>query len=203
MNRDKTIIDTNVYGAGSTVNTGNSLPAGKLARISGIPHKYGRLFYDMCRKYKPATIIELGTGLGISTYYLAKGNPDSSVITVEGSFEKTNYAKSMLENEGISNVKFFTGNFDELTEMTTSYISHPLLVFIDGNHTYEPTVRYFNFYLQYAKENTIIIFDDIHWSDEMEKAWKLISNHEKVSISIDLFRCGIVFFGKKYPEGIF
>ncbi|MFZ9719521.1 MAG: class I SAM-dependent methyltransferase, partial [Chitinophagaceae bacterium] len=67
-------------------------------------------------------------------------------------------------------------------------------VFIDGNHAYAPTLRYFNAMLPFVHSGTVMILDDIHWSAEMEKAWQAISNHSAVTLSIDLFFVGILFF---------
>ena len=48
--------------------------------------------------------------------------------------------------------------------------------------------------LEKIDENSIIVFDDIYWSDQMEEAWKEIVNNKRVTLSIDLFKMGIVFF---------
>jgi len=196
INRDKTKIVNENFGAGSCFIQGRETTAGKLAGISGLPHTYGMLLYKLCREFKPSVIVELGTSLGVSTYYLAHGSPDTPLITMEGSPRRSGYARSAIRKEGLFHVKFLVGNFDDLLPGLEKQLSDPLLVFIDGNHKFEPTIRYFNFFLQYVKENTIIIFDDIHWSTGMENAWKVVSTHEKVSVSIDLFRCGVVFFKK-------
>jgi hypothetical protein len=45
-----------------------------------------------------------------------------------------------------------------------------------------------------ATENTIFVFDDIYWSTEMKKAWDEISARPEVTISIDLYDLGIIFF---------
>jgi len=47
--------------------------------------------------------------------------------------------------------------------------------------------------LKYANNNTIFIFDDIHWSDGMENAWKYIKANTRTTLTIDLFFVGIVF----------
>jgi predicted O-methyltransferase YrrM len=74
------------------------------------------------------------------------------------------------------------------------------LVFVDGNHRLEPTLRYFEWILNHSNEHTIIIFDDIHWSEEMELAWKKISQHPTVTCTIDLFFLGLVFFKKEFKS---
>jgi predicted O-methyltransferase YrrM len=70
------------------------------------------------------------------------------------------------------------------------------LVFFDGNHQKVPTLDYFHHCLTKAHENSIFIFDDIHWSSEMDEAWQQIQGHEQVSLTIDLFQFGLVFFRK-------
>jgi predicted O-methyltransferase YrrM len=68
------------------------------------------------------------------------------------------------------------------------------LVFFDGNHRYQPTMNYFNLCLKKANENSVFVFDDIYWSNEMTKAWEEIKNHKDVTVTIDLFSVGLVFF---------
>ena len=98
---DNTIIDNRSYGASSRVSGNERMRAGKMIRVNGLPHKYGMLLYNLVREFKPAFIIELGTGLGISTSYLALGNPEAKIITLEGSPEKSNYAKTFLRKKGL------------------------------------------------------------------------------------------------------
>ncbi len=197
---DKTELSGNTLGAGTRNGNKKGINTGRIAAISGLPHKYGILLYKLVDKFKPATILELGTGLGLSTAYLAIARPESNVITIEGVSEKTKFAQSFIKKLNLKNIHFLEGRFDELLPRLLSDCMHPLMIFIDGDHTFNSTVRYFNLISIYAEERTIIIFDDIHWSEEMEKAWKFIIENKKVSLSIDLFRCGIVFFSKKVDK---
>jgi len=198
--KDKKIIDNIPYGASSRIFSGKRTTTGKIMKITGVPHKYGMLLFNITRVMKPETIIELGTGLGVSTFYLARGNPESKIFSIEVSEEKLNYAKTSIKKNKITNVEFLSGTFEDHLPVLLKNVSHPFLVFIDGNHKFEPTVGYFNLILKYAKENTIIIFDDIHWSAEMDKAWKLIILNSNITASIDLFRCGLIFFKKDIPK---
>ena len=72
------------------------------------------------------------------------------------------------------------------------------LVFIDGNHLKIPTLEYFTWFLEKSTEQSIFIFDYIHWSAEMEEAWKQIQTHASVTLTIDLFFVGLVFFNKDF-----
>ncbi len=100
----------------------------------------------------------------------------------------------------MKNIEAVIGNFDETLQPTLSAIENVDLAFIDGNHRYEPTIKYFEKILPKLKENSIVVFDDIHWSKEMEQAWNEIIQHNAVTLSIDLFFIGIVFFRKDFKE---
>jgi len=74
------------------------------------------------------------------------------------------------------------------------------MAFIDGNHRKAPTLDYFNKIMHKTNEYSCIVFDDIHWSREMEEAWEEIKRDDRVKLSIDLFFVGIVFFRKSFLE---
>lgn len=150
--------------------------------------------------YQPKTILELGTSLGISAAYLALGNPDAQIITLEGAANVASLARENLAEIGAANTKLVTGNFDYTLAEVIKKLDHIDLIFIDGNHRREPTERYFHQLLPLADNDTIMIFDDIHWSAEMELAWETISQHPSVTTSVDMFFIGIVFFRREFME---
>jgi predicted O-methyltransferase YrrM len=194
VEKDKTKIRESYFGAGSRNMTGGVLEAGKLVKLCGMPHPCGAMLYRLVKEFKPATVIELGTGLGISTAYLAMANDSVRVKTIEGSPERSNYARELLGKMKLSNIEFLSGEFGQYLPELLEGSVHPLIILVDGNHQYEPTIQYFEMILKYSNKDTIIIFDDIHWSSGMEKAWEDIRKNKKVTLSIDMFRSGLVFF---------
>lgn len=194
---DKTPVPVEDYGAGSVQGIG-SRSVSTITRNAAKSPKYARLLYRMVQYYKPQYIIELGTSLGISTCYLAAAGKDAVVVTGEGNFVVASMARNNFESLDLHNVRVIVGNFDNtLPEMVRS-APHVDLAFIDGNHREEPTKKYFRELLLRQSESSIIIFDDIHWSHEMEAAWEFIKNHEAVMLTVDLFFIGIVFFRPEF-----
>lgn len=153
-----------------------------------------KLLFRISRFFKPENILEFGTSTGLSTVSLALGNPDSKLTTMEGCASVANVAEGNFNAYGINNIHIAIGNFNQILIPALSTIDHVDLVFFDGNHRKKPTIDYFHQCLLKAKEDSIFIFDDIHWSEEMDEAWNEIINHPQVRISIDLFQLGIVFF---------
>jgi predicted O-methyltransferase YrrM len=156
------------------------------------------VLYRLTRHYQPNNIIELGTSLGITTSYLALANPAVSVTTIEGSDAIAAIAEDNFKKLNSQNVRLIRGNFDTVLAPLIESTPSMDLAFIDGNHRYQPTMNYFHRLLTKTHANTILIFDDIHWSADMEKAWQEIKDHPSVQYTIDIFFLGFVFFRSEF-----
>jgi predicted O-methyltransferase YrrM len=167
---------------------------------SSVNRKIGELLFRVVQEYKPNTILELGTSLGISTIYLGLAAPNSKIITIEGCIDSANLARENFEKAGLKNIRVITGNFEEKLPEALQAMQAPDIVFFDGNHKKEPTLAYFEECLQYIHPGTVFVFDDIHWSVGMEAAWNIIRQHPKVKVSIDIFFMGIVFFKEELSK---
>lgn len=194
LKKNRTLVSKAVFGANTNNSSFRSIS--NIVNKSSISPHMGRLLYRIANNLKPKSIIELGTSLGISTMYLASENRDAKVISIEGDENLSNLASANFNKIGLTNVSIINGDFDLQLPSVLSNIDKLGLVFIDGNHSEEATLRYFKLFSAKADNDTLIIFDDIRWSDGMEKAWDTICNDSNVSISIDLFNCGLVFFRK-------
>ena len=188
------------FGAGSRVKKTNIRSVRDIARSSLKSKKFGQLLFRIINHYSPVTILELGTSLGITTAYLASARPDANVITMEGAREVAEIAEKNFTQLHLANISIVQGNFDETLPATLHKNGKIDLAFIDGNHRYEPTVRYYRQLLPAVHEYTVLIFDDIHWSKEMERAWAEIKQEPMVMLSIDLFFIGLVFFRKENKD---
>jgi predicted O-methyltransferase YrrM len=171
-----------------------------IVKKSSISKAYGLLLFRLVEYFKPQTVIELGTSLGISSLYMAMANPEAKVITVEGCTTKSEQASANFNALNVTNIELHIGRFDIILPDLINQTRELDFAFIDGNHTYEATVANFNALLAIAHNDTVFVFDDIHWSPGMQKAWDEITDHEKVTVSIDLFRMGIVFLRKELSK---
>lgn len=171
-----------------------------LARKSSVSSKHGRLLFRLVEYFRPQTIIELGTSLGISTLYLAMANPDAKVYTIDGCSTRSEQAATSFHSLKVSNIEQSIGRFDLVLPDVVKQAGKVDFAFIDGNHTYVATMANFELLLRIAHNDTVFVFDDIHWSAGMQKAWNEISDHERVTVSVDLFRFGIVFLKKELSK---
>lgn len=193
--RNKSTIEVTDLGTAYGGNRHYIRSIASIARHSSKPLKYAELLYRLSFFFKPSCILELGTSFGYSAMYLAAGNPSAKVITIEGCPNTAAIAQQNFLDTGFRSIESLTGNFDDLL-MQVLNDAKPDFVYIDGNHQYEATLRYFNTLFIHSDENTVLIFDDIYWSAGMKKAWQEIKSHPRVSASVDVFMFGLVLFRK-------
>ncbi len=196
--QDDSEIDVEDLGAGSTAINTKKRRVKKIAASSLKPAKYSQLLFRIVQHYRPGTILELGTSLGITSTYLAKGNEAGFVHTCEGAPAIAAIAQKTFAAAGVKNIALTQGNFDATLAPLLQQLGKVDLAFIDGNHREKPTLHYFQLLLQYAGPATIFIFDDIHWSAEMESAWQQVQQHPSVTLTIDLFFIGLVFINPDF-----
>lgn len=187
-------------GAGTMMRQGLSRKVSDIARYSATSHKYGRILYRMIKKYKPLTIVELGTSLGLGTLYLSAANKDGIIYTMEGAVPLYQIAQSNFNNLKKKNINIIKGLFENSLPKLLNEIERIDFVFFDGNHSFDATWNYFNLCFEKSCNDSIFVFDDIHWSDEMEKVWEEIKKSPEVRVTIDLFQMGIVFFKKELSK---
>jgi predicted O-methyltransferase YrrM len=172
----------------------------KIASNSLKRKKEASLLAKIVQHYSIKNVIELGTSLGISTSYMARVNPKCNIKTVEGSQEIAEQAKNVWDSLSINNIDSYSCEFDQFLEGIKNETFTDTLIFIDGNHRLKPTLNYFEFFKKRSHKNCILVFDDIHWSQEMEDAWDLITHSKDIDLSIDLFELGLVFLDERMEK---
>ena len=198
--QDNEMVNVWDRGAGSRQSVDNMRSVKQIAKVALKPKKYSLLLHKIIAHYKPDEILEMGTSLGITTCYLAAANKHAKVVTMEGAPSVALIAKKTFSTLGYTNVNIMEGDFDETLPAYLKSVDQLGIVYVDGNHRYAPTINYFKQLLEKANDQSILIFDDIHWSEEMEKAWEEIKQHSHVTLTIDLFFIGLVFVRQAQKE---
>jgi predicted O-methyltransferase YrrM len=189
------------FGAGSQTGAGRVRRVADIARTAAKPARLAQLLFRLVNHFRPAVVLELGTSLGLTTAYLAAANTQARVLTFEGCPQVAAAARHNFEGLGLANIRLVEGNLDNTLAPTLANLPAPVdFVFFDGNHRCEPTLRYFELCLARAHDDSVFVFDDIHWSAEMEAAWAAIKAHPAVTVTVDLYWVGLVFFRKKQPR---
>ncbi|GGW60151.1 putative O-methyltransferase YrrM [Winogradskyella epiphytica] len=195
LKTSKVTLEVKDLGEGSKVLDDTHRSVSDMVKTSSSSKKDTQLLYRLATYFNFNNILELGTSLGMGTYALALANPNSKITTIEGCKNTSSFAKTKLEELEINNVDCLMGNFSEvipnLKDQTLDFI------FFDGHHNKEATIQYFESLLSTVHNDTIFAFDDIYWSEGMTEAWDYIKNHHAVTVTVDCFHFGFVFFRKE------
>ncbi len=191
---NKNFIEVTDFGAGSRVFKSNKRQVSKIAKTAGISSKRAKLLFRVVNYFQPTTILEIGTSLGLATSALSLGNKTAKIISLEGCAKTQEIAQNQCLLQNLSNIEFITSKFEDYLANCQLNTEHCQLIYFDGNHSKKATLDYFKLLLPTITNESVWIFDDIHWSKDMEEAWKIIKNHPKVKVTIDTFQWGFVFF---------
>lgn len=193
---DKREIMVTDLGAGSHLNNNRQRQISDIARNALKSPKLAQLIYRLAVNQHPQNIIELGTCLGITTLYMQQAAPEAKVYTLEGCPQTATVAGEVFKQDGAIGIQQLVGNFDDTLQPLINNLSQLDFIYIDGNHQKEATLRYFEWCLPKVHEDTLLIFDDIYWSEGMKEAWAQIKAHPQVTVTADLFWIGLVYFKK-------
>jgi predicted O-methyltransferase YrrM len=196
--KSRETIEVTDFGAGSRVFKTNRRSVAAIAKNAGITAKRQRLLFRLTRYLKPGHVLELGTSLGLATSALAMGHTSAQVVTVEGCPNTSEKARGLFDVFNLKNIQLNNETFEDFFRNNTTETYD--LVYIDGNHNKERTLAYFEFLLNKTHNNSVFVFDDIYWSKAMSQAWETIIAHPKVTVSIDTFQWGLVFFRKEQQK---
>ena len=195
---NKATITISDFGAGSRVFKSNERQISQIAKTAGISFNRAKLLYRLIKYFEPKNILEIGTSLGIATSAMAFANKTSAITTVEGCSETLSVAEEKFQEFGLNNVNAVCSQFENYFQQLDG--SKYDFIYFDGNHTKEATLSYFNALLKTTNNETCWIFDDIHWSSEMSEAWEEIKKHPLVTVTIDTFQWGFVFFRQEQQK---
>lgn len=196
---NNSLIEITDFGAGSKVFSSNRREISKITKHVGISKKRAKLLFKIVRYFQPYSILEIGTSLGIGTSILSLATSNSKVTTLEGCKETANVAKKMFDTHDLKNIDLKVGEFQNTLPKVLNNNTYDF-IYLDGNHTKKATLEYFNLCLSSIHNDSVLIFDDIHWSKEMEEAWEEIKQNSKVTVTIDTYQWGMVFFRKEQEK---
>ncbi|MCF7568945.1 class I SAM-dependent methyltransferase [Sabulilitoribacter arenilitoris] len=193
--KNKTKISITDLGVGSHVAKQKERSISEIAKNAGTTNKRAKLLYRLASYFEFKNILELGTSLGIATQAMALTNPKANIITIEGCPNISEFTKENFKNNKLEHINLINNDFNNA--LKSLKLNTYDLIFFDGNHQKKATLNYFETLLQTTHNNSVFIFDDIYWSKEMTEAWESIKKHPKVTVTINTFFWGFVFFRKE------
>lgn len=189
--QDHSVLTIHDLGAGSHHFSSKERKVSDIVRYSTSSKKHALLYQYFCSLTRTQNVIELGTCLGVNTCYLAEVT-QGKVSTFEGADALVH--KARLHLEPYKNIQILSGNISETLPSFLKKNQPVDFALLDANHSYGPTISYFRQLLDHVREDAVMVIGDIHWSADMDRAWQEVIHSEKVTLSLDFYECGVLFF---------
>ena len=191
-------IEITDFRAGSRLFKSSTWKISSIAKNAGISFKRQKLLFRITNYFKSKTVLELGTFLGLGTASMAFVNDSNKITAVEGCKNTAKVSEAIFNKYHLSTIQLQNATFEYFfnKNLSDSYD----LVYIDGNHNKKNTLQYFEYLLNRINNDSLLIFNHIYWDVDMTEAWNQIKEHPKVTVSIDTFYWGIVFFRKEQQK---
>ena len=164
-------------------------------------HPWGVLLYQLTKAKQPQTILELGTNLGVSGAYIVQAmqqnpHPNKRLITLEGNPHLSERAaRHLAEMKTDVQIDVVTGIFQDTLPDVLSQFGPFELVFLDGHHEREATLRYFDLIAPHLRSGAWVVFDDLEpWSPTVRGAFREIKRRYPQAPTTDLVKFGILIW---------
>ena len=177
----------------------NDRPVPKIMKVSGLSKKKAKILIKTVHYFKPKNILGIGTSLSFITSAIKTGNENAAITTLEGCTETSKIEAGVFEGIKLNGVEIINSNFSKTLSKCAQKKQFDC-VFFSGHRTKQPLLNYFEECLKTIHNNSFFIFDAIYCSEEMQEAWSIIKKHPKVTVTIDLFYFGIIFFRKEQAK---
>ncbi|MFQ3180498.1 MAG: putative O-methyltransferase YrrM [Polaribacter sp.] len=174
-------------------------PASKIAKASGLSNKKAKILIKTVHYFKPKNILGIGTSLSLITSAIKTGTENAAITTLEGCTETSKIVEGLFEEIKFNGIEVINSDFSKTFSKCTQNKQFDC-VFFGGNQTKQASLNYFEECLKTIHNDSFFVFDGIYWTAEMQEAWSIIKKHPKVTVTIDLFYFGIIFFRKEQAK---
>ncbi len=182
-------------GAGSRSRGKNQRSIAQIARYSPSRKQDAAFLQRLIRHLNAGNVLELGTNLGLTTAYLAAAPHHPQIWSIEGDPALAAMARLHMEQLQLE-ATVVADSFEHALPDVLKDMRRVDFAFLDGNHKAAPTLHYYDAIQPFLHEHSCIAIGDIHWSADMQGAWKALYQKPEVTVSIDLFYMGLLFFRK-------
>jgi predicted O-methyltransferase YrrM len=198
LTHNQDLVKIKHYTEASKVFQSNHQKISTIVKGEGSSYKKQKQLYRITNYFKPKNVLELGTSVGLGSAAMAIASNNSIIKTVEVNKNISDIAKKVFKSYQLKNIQIDTSSFKDFFKK--SNYENLDLVYLDGTCDKESTIENFNSLLKHSHNESVFIINNIYWSKEMTEAWNIIKKQKEITVSIDTFYWGFLFFRKEQPK---
>lgn len=156
------------------------------------PQSSDELLFRLVNRFNPKFILEVGTGAGVSTGYLASVSKDSKVVTVDHTHPAVKEVRKNLKR--IPNIEYIVA--DDVLETVQEILDGGVMPkFVHVAHTSQWR-QVVELLIPRMESDAVIVVEDLG-KKEKKEWWKGVIQNEKVGVTFQMSKVGLLFFDLK------
>lgn len=156
------------------------------------PQSRDELLFRLVNRFNPGFILEVGTGAGVSTGYLASVSKDSKVVTVDHKHPAVKEVRKNLKR--IPNIEYIVA--DDVLEAVQEILDGGVMPkFVHVAHTSQWR-QVVELLIPRMESDAVIVVEDLG-KKEKKEWWKGVIQNERVGVTFQMSKVGLLFFDLK------
>lgn len=156
------------------------------------PQSRDELLFRLVNRFNPKFILEVGTGAGVSTGYLASVSKDSKVVTVDHTHPAVKEVRKNLKR--IPNIEYIVA--DDVLETVQEILDGGVMPkFVHVAHTSQWR-QVVELLIPRMESDAVIVVENLG-KKEKKEWWKGVIQNEKVGVTFQMSKVGLLFFDLK------
>jgi len=169
----------------------------------GITTKEGKFLFRLTNHYKPHTILSIGSSMGLAPLCLTRYNATVQCIILEYEQDIAEIAKQILNKEKNTALNIKIGAYHELLPESIVQLQRIDCVFIGKDVGVNDWDTVFEQCEPFIHDSTFFVLAGIRSSTDKQNYWMQYRQHPSVTIAVDLFDMGLLFFQPKLHKQVY
>ena len=169
---------------------------GEIVEREAIKPKHGALLFRLTNYFKSRNILQFGPSMGLSTLYLTSYSTDLNCIALESVPEFASIARITFEKAARNPIDLRVGAYLDLLPQVLKDMERLDFVFFNTLYEQQHLPFLFEECLKHVHNDTIFVFEGIKTNRSMREFWLLLCEHPDITVTVDLYSVGLVFFKK-------
>lgn len=170
---------------------------GEIVKREAIKPRHGALLFRLVNYFKSVRILQLGPTMGLSTLYLTSYASHLQCVALENVSEFATIARQVFDKAARNPIDLRVGDYQTLLPEALRDMKQVDCVFFNTLYELYDNFRLFEACLDYVHNDTFFVFEGIRANSQMRKFWQDVCASPDVTVTLDLYSLGIVFFNKK------
>lgn len=164
------------------------------------PKKYHELTFRLINYFDPKIIIFAGAEFSAAPLYMAAAKAEATIFAAESTMQAAKVLEQCSRRANIRNISLISPNKDKTLRDLLSSVEKIDMVYFNTSASASRLPEYYEMFKSKADNDSVFIFEKPRHTKQSAEFWNSVQKDSDISLSLDLYGIGIVFFKKELSK---